>query len=270
MNTISLLFASLSLLAISSVNAATIIAADSASDPVYSDGWQHGDNGGFGWSGGWGINSTDGDFHTSTGASGSIDTGGRSWMFTTASPGYRFSWAERAFNDPLGIGDTVSIRFVHGMFGVDGGISVALADSRVFGWTPFIFQSQPGRETYYIDAVGLPEESGIPLTTDPMLLTYTRTGSDAYTLSLSVGQAEPLVFYGSGSDRIDRITIESYSGPNSQNAPVYFNELFISRVPEPSVLGFAATAVSAFIGRRRRTRANKRMQATGLRPVPDP
>ena len=247
----SLCFFSVGLLAGDPLSAATIIAADSASDVVYSDGWQHGDNGGFGWNGGWNIVSTDGDSHTSTGPSGSIDTGGRSWMFTTASPGYRYSSAQRAFTDPLGIGDSVSIRFVHGIFGEDGGISVALTDSRVIGWTPFYFQSLPGRSTYYIDAVGLPEESGIPNTTDPILLNYARTGMEAYTLSVTVAQAEPLLFYGSGADMIDRITIYSYAGPNSQNAPAYFNELFISRVPEPSVVGLLAMSVAAFLARRR-------------------
>ncbi len=73
----------------------------------------------------------------------------------------------------------------------------------------------------------------------------------AHVAQFQPAGAEPLLFHGSGADKIDRFSITSYSGPSSQNTPVYFNELFISRVPEPSVMGLFVVAVAASLTRRR-------------------
>ena len=84
---------------------AAVLLADSADDPAYSDGWQDGDNGGFGlgpWIGAGTLGSASGN-----GADilPTIDTSGVSWSLAAGSSGIR-----RPLDAVVGVGVTLSMR----------------------------------------------------------------------------------------------------------------------------------------------------------------
>ncbi len=190
---------------------ATIIATDSAADSVYAS-WDPGDNGGTGWGGGWtfrnqsntvltttngqrgwfsgsslGNNSgeTDlplpGDSDINTPSSGS----GRAWGLYSNGTTLDQVYAIRPLGSNLLVGDTVSWYMDNG--NIASGQVVGLRflsdatniNSRVFE-ARFV-----GGDTFYT-TVGTPNQtSTIGFTRQGLLLQYTLTGSDTYSLKIT-------------------------------------------------------------------------------------
>lgn len=258
------------LLPLIGANAANL-ASDSAADAVYDDGWQSGDNGGYGF-GPWvfTFNSTDpnrnGVFMGSSANNGeapcgNIDTGGRAWgmyanvLVDSSGPSIGIVFATRAFTGgELGIGQTLTLAMDNGWIeqGFRGPGSVGFSLNR------FSFFFAGGDDQYRVgngnphDWVGL-YGTGIPFTDDGLLVSFTRTGEDTYRLVVAPQGGSPVEFTGTmpPGGPIDSITLfNRFAGPDSPR-DAFFNNLAI--IPEPTTAALVAlSALPAWWLRRRR------------------
>jgi hypothetical protein len=170
---------------------AAILASDSAADGTYDDGWNLGDNGGFGFFP-WTLNNTgpnSGHFiFTSTengdgdsNGDGDIDTAGRAWgMFANSG---ELAEAFRGFNSPLAAGDTFRVAMDVGF--IDSG-SVDLMALRTFGGDnrmELLFIG--GQNTFLINDFVVGFDTGIPFTDEGLEVAVRITGADTYDVAIT-------------------------------------------------------------------------------------
>ncbi len=175
-----------------------IVASDNASDAVYNDGWQTGDDGGFGF-GAWTLSTSGGNagfFIGSSNGNGSnngpgIDTGGESFGLYANSNDNPSALASRPIDSPLVVGSTLSFGYDNGF--VDGGVAAQfrLADST--GTARLTFQFVGGGNNYsVIDAGGTqnfgngngPNDLG-GFSSAGLTGIFTLTGTDTYSLQMT-------------------------------------------------------------------------------------
>ena len=241
---------------------------DDASQEDYLDGWDAGDNGGFGfrpWSfgsvgplpaGGWagvGSSTANGD---AAAPAGDIDSaGGRAWWVSTNVPSSERRGsiaATRRLVGALGVGQRLS-------FDLDGYPNALNADMfRVelgnaggprwsFGMDPFF--------TRFYDGVTAGGVLLAPITFEGIHVDVTLTGPDSIAIASRVlGAGEPVVvnaaLSGAAGSAIDRITfaVDPSFGPIDA---FYVNNLAVT--PEPGLTGAGLLALGAW-GLRRRSR----------------
>ncbi|MBC7809363.1 MAG: hypothetical protein H7145_24780 [Akkermansiaceae bacterium] len=179
-------------------NARPVVASDNASDAVYNDGWQTGDNGGFGF-GAWTLSTAGGNagFFIGTskgnggGGSNGIDTAGESFGLFANSNDNPSALASRPINSAVVVGGTVSFGFDNGF--VDGGRAPQFLLADGGGVARLTFQFVGGGNNYSVIDAGGTQNFGngngandLGQYTDGGLSgTFTLTGLDAYTLQVT-------------------------------------------------------------------------------------
>jgi hypothetical protein len=235
------------------------LAFDSAADSVYDDGWQNGDNGGYGWGGGWvalfspynfiGSSTTNGV--GDPGLDGDINTQGRSWGMYTLDPGsisHEATFAIRPFDGALTLGQQFAID-------IDTGPSGGFGN----GFAGFSLRDSETNERFVltISAGGVfiqGASTGISFTDQGFHIVFTLTGSDTYSVSLyGVGGDAPIGLpmsfsgplgdpSGAGLASVKLFTVDT--GPDPVNWQ-FFNSIAI--IPEASTFTLLAFSLPLLV-----------------------
>jgi hypothetical protein len=226
--------------------AAGVQAANLASDNATNyPSWVAGSNGGTGF-GAWvfgGFGSSGHFLGDSTinagGSSGGINTGGAAWGMFANSGG--LADAVRPFTGgALTLGQSVVVDFDNGWIATGGTVGLALQTSGGSNRIEFYFV---GGDTTYTINNGSPINSGVPFTGDGLRLTFTLTGANAMTLTISSlngsNGGTNSVFAGlglaggTGTD-IEQIRFFNFNAGAGSNHDAFYNNLQI--IPEPSTV----------------------------------
>jgi MYXO-CTERM domain-containing protein len=126
----------------------------------------------------------------------------------------------------------------------------------------FQFYFNGGASDYYINVGGTQVDTGVGYTADPLTLSYAQGTGDAWSFSISVNGSPAATLSSTSTgdllsdNAISQVDLFSLNGADSgsQNDNMFFNNLVIQTVPEPSsaVLGGLAGLVAIFAVRRRR------------------
>ncbi|MBC8138458.1 MAG: PEP-CTERM sorting domain-containing protein [Fibrella sp.] len=249
-------------------NARPVVASDNASDVVYNDGWQTGDNGGFGF-GAWALSTSGGNAGFFTGTSNNngdgggtgIDTAGESFGLFANSNDNPSALASRPINNAIVVGETLTFGFDNGF--VDGGLApqFRLADSD--GVARLTFQFVGGGNNYSVVDAGGTQNFGngngandLGGYTDGGLVgIFTLTGLDTYALRMMrLDQPSQTATIsgtlagigGSGITRLQAFTNARGGGGSGDYFVNSFQIETLAVVPEPgtlSLLVFAAGMV---------------------------
>lgn len=268
----------------SAVSYAALLAADSATNAAYDDGWQAGDNGGFGW-GPWDFTGT---YNTPVGQTIDIFSDpndlGRAWtLFNADAPpgpgsGTDIAQAGRAIPGGLSVGQTVSVvvdnpterQFFRGYtvrFNTGGGNTVfaGTPQSRLAVGTFEYFTN--GR--WYATGTGGNSTLFDGDTNNGLRIDLTLTAVDAFTLKMTPLDNPAAAFTKSGvldgpaGSAIDWVEIELYNTDSDYYpAPAvpgaetdfYASYMQISFVPEPAsaAMLLAGAGGALAVARRRR------------------
>jgi len=242
---------------------AAALAVDNADELAYSDGWQDGDNGGFGF-GPWFLGTLfgnptfgghfigDSSANGSTPPSGNINTNGVSFGLYANTD--EFSFAGRAFTGgPLGVGQSFILDMDHGDVQLGGSVGFNLGSRLSFG-------RSTDNEYFVIDADGV-TITDVPVTDDGLTVFVGLTGADTYELAIQPFGSGATVIPGTlaGSGDILGFELFNDNAGTSPNNDVYFNfiEVAGAAIPEPATGALTAMAAFAFglVRRRRRRRA---------------
>jgi hypothetical protein len=237
------------------------LAWDAADDSVYADGWQNGDDGGFGWNGGWIFrqmgDTSGGGYDIATSSlngvvPGDIDTNGVAWRLY-ASNGATVG-ADRRFAAPMEIGDTFSIDLDIADYPLDVFAIIDFAN----GTSPVPRMSFGVRDGapnyYYYDAAG-DVDSSVPVNAAGLHVEFTMTGADTYKMRLVPGVGDEATRSGvlQGSGAIAKVGVYLTADESPTMREAFFNSAHL--VPEPggaSAAMGAAAALGALLYRRRR------------------
>jgi hypothetical protein len=272
----------------SAMSYAATIAFDTATDAAYDDGWQAGDNGGFGW-GGWDFTGT---YDTTVGQAMDIFSTpndlGRAWtLYNADGPqpgpapdfGTDISQAGRAIPGGLAPGDSVHVvidnpierSFYRGYtvrFNTGGGNTVyaGTPQSRMAVGT---FENSTNGQWYATGTGGNPTLVDVD-TNRGMRIDFTLTGTDTFNLVMTPLNDPGIAFSKSGTlngpagSTIDWVEFEMYNTdsdwyptPNGQGRETdfYISNMWITFVPEPTsaaLLVLGAGVIAAACGARRR------------------
>lgn len=260
-------------------------AFDSATDPVYDDGWQEGDNGGTGWGGGWTFdsprplerhfigNSAGNGNGDTTPPAGDINTprtsSGRAWgLANSTAPGAqtRVTFADRRFGGDLSVGQTFSVDFDNGTItgGSPSGVGIALIDTfaagRQFVWEFGIAGGEgPGSSSYFID--GREDRQFGPAFTDEGLhIDFTLLESNGYVVAITPLGGETSTYTGNlrasgqADASPDAVRFYNLNGGNTVAGESFYNNMAVRQVPEPmsGMSGFGFVGLASLFRRRRR------------------
>jgi hypothetical protein len=223
------------------------LAFDNASQSVYADGWQTGDNGGFGF-GAWTITPTGQGLIGSSTANGDaqapagdIDTpGSRSWALAFVSDSTTIT-AVRPLTGPLNAGQ-------HIMFDIDGSstpnsefMEVHLGSASGDRW---YVQIRPTAIAF----IGSSQSLVIPPTREGVHVDFTLTGADTYALSANVLGAQPTVvtgtLAGTTGSLIDQVSLQFIELSFVAGDVFYSNSLAVTPEPSGGLLLMCAGATS--------------------------
>lgn len=242
------MIAALCLIQVAAGALATITAWDSAADPVYSGGWSSGQNGGYGLVP-WSLYPTAGTAFVgdsnANGAGGGpgINSAGRAWGINAPFDWSAYPYFYRGISGPVGLGDTISWDVDLGAVGTSGVHQFGVG--HVFmgldgGASSLWFQDDSGR-------VG----TSIGATDGGLHIEYQWTGSTSavvrvtvlatsFTHSLTANAPVGTYFVGQAM----------FSGP-THASDMYFNNMKVETVPEPSTLALIGIAGVPLLRRRR-------------------
>ena len=264
---------------------AVIIAADNASSAPYNDGWQNGDNGGFGF-GAWGFGGFGtsggfiGDSTANAGGSGGINTtvgpdanvsAPRSWG-TFANPGALFD-AHRSI-PTLSQESTLSLRMDNGFIrgpsdgSPNGSVGVSFRSTPTFkNMLEFFFTGGDASYTY-LDGDGF-HATGIGFTGNGLTLGLHLTSASTYSLVVSNGDSTVLLgtFAGNLGNNTDghlslalndvrpfNFSAQRFAGDGAADA--FFNsfqvDAVVAAVPEPTMVAMLGLGGIIIWFRRRR------------------
>jgi len=162
------------LIKVSATNAGGVVASDSGSDPVYSDGWGTTDNGGSGW-GPWTFYTQVGDPNQNgrfMATAAAVDVGTPAWGLY-ANNG-NLSEAKRFMTSPLQVGQTVSVSMDNGLIDTGAGVGIAMQNEAGTTLWQFFFN---GGDTFYSITDGTTD---IGWTTNGLDVAFTLTGPSTY------------------------------------------------------------------------------------------
>jgi hypothetical protein len=258
-----------------SVEAANV-AFDSAADPVYNDGWQSGDNGGFGfmpWTliefgtqSGHIIASSTGngdgiDDGTTRGAANDrdIDTAGRSWgtYAFIDSDGDATGALRELTGGPLAIGQSLFVDMDNGEINQQGLNSVNI-QFLVPDGNEVWFRFEGGDTNYEVFSNNLSTYTPTTLgfADEGMTVQLTRTAFDTLDLTATLrngdSQTLPLTMTGLDGAAIYAIFLNNDSAGIGASNEAYFNSIRVDGVPEPGTLVLALSAAAAALFRRRK------------------
>ncbi|MCB1069861.1 MAG: hypothetical protein H7A43_05540 [Verrucomicrobia bacterium] len=204
------------------------IASDKATDAVYADGWQSGDNGGSGFDEWMLISNGVNAGHTivSNTFFNNLDSVQKAWTLWAHSGSEANAY--RAFPRPLRSGDTVQVMFENSWIDTGGAVGVALENPDGESLLEFYFQA--GSLNYTIrDATGI-RDSGIEGTGSGFPLSMTRTDGNGYEL-----EARGTTITGSLIARTDMSAVRfrawNHSAGLGDNYQFYLSNLSVTQSP---------------------------------------
>ena len=234
------------------------IAFDSAADVVYNNGWQAGDNGGFGFTP-WvflaqgnsghflGTSTANGDgiddgIIQGVAGDGDIDTAGRSWGLFSQGNGAASTAFRQLTGGPLSIGQSIGIDMDNG--GVDttffSGVQFITNTDQI------LFRFHGGDPTYevYTQNLTVQQQSALPFADEGLSLNLLRTGSATFDLKVTLrnGNSQTLSLTTLDGDVIGFVLQNTGAGVSPKN-DAYYNSMRIGVIPEPKsvvllILGF--------------------------------
>jgi len=244
-----------------SVAAASLIAADDASNAVYNSGWGTGSNGGTNF-GAWTMQSSGGSggfagTFTDNGPAGDdqISVGNKSWgTFANGSSDFQAAIAYRGWSQPLSVGQSFKVSMDNGGIQnsetVAGSAGFSLRNGNASANTGdynnnerFEFYFVGGDSNYHIADAGGAFDTGIGFTNQGLDFTFTLTGTDTYDLSVFRRESsQTFNFTGRTLNTAAGSSIDSVAlfNRNTEQGNVYFNSMSI--VPEPASMGLLALA----------------------------
>ncbi|MEZ6190500.1 MAG: PEP-CTERM sorting domain-containing protein [Phycisphaerales bacterium] len=240
------------------------LAFDSAADPVYNDGWQSGDNGGYGLAP-WGLlalGTSSGHFMSTSTGNGDglddgttrgaandrdIDTSGRSWgMYASYDANADGAGAFRSLTGgPLSIGQSILIDMDNGYI-VASGLNTVGVQFLVSDGNAVFFRFKGGDTNYEVLTNNFTtiDTTTLGFADEGMTIALTRTGfaTMSLTATLRNGDTDTIALIMTGSAGADVIGLSlnnDSAGPGSSH-DAYFNSITVT--PEPAsaaLLGIA-------------------------------
>ena len=201
-------------------NSGTQLLSDSAA--TYTT-WTSGSTGGSGF-GAWAL--------SSTGSGGHFLANNNTGMNVGASKGFGLwangggvSLATRNFANPMGAGDSFSIRFDNNEIVNGAQVGFSLADAN--GATRFRFYFVGGEMNYRITDATTGRQTGLPYTANGMTLTLNLNSATDYVLETPGGPISGTL--GAGAP-ISRLIVENNNAGNGSNYDQFFGEIAHTRV----------------------------------------
>jgi len=246
------------LLTLAAPAGASLVAFDQATDVVYDNGWQSGDNGGSGF-GAWSLNDSGGaggffigsSTNNGGGGTGHIDVAGESWGAYGGGAGVT---ATRPLTGALSVGQGIDVDFDQGF--VDGGPLAGFRFLATDGSTRFQYNFLGGTNNYEVrGAANQPTAHGY--TPDGMKTSFSLTGTDAFEFKVTYNTGAPVTetftgaLGGTAGTGIDRIELFNAHNHGGSDYDAFINAIAV--VPEPATIGLAALA-AAMLGARRARR----------------
>lgn len=236
-----------------------IVAQDNANDAAYNDGWQNGDNGGFGFSN-WilassGSSSQAGQFIGSSAfnASGdgpqNIDTNGKA--FGTYANSSNQSAASRGFSVTMQAGNVYRFQLDNGFINNGGAVTAGFyAGNTAVAVIDFIGGNSGG--DYDLKDGNTNVGTGLAFTGRGLSYELTFTSATDYTAVLTkLDGSGSFSYNGTTSATIDTFNLFNTNAGNGGNHDAFVNSLEIEAVPEPMTI-IALGVGAALVARRRR------------------
>lgn len=252
------------------------LAFDSAADTVYNDGWQSGDNGGYGF-GPWGlikIGSSSGHFMAGSTGNGDgvddgntngaandfdIDTAGRAWgMYASIDSQGDGAGAVRPLTGgPLGIGQSISLDMDNGYISNAGfnyvGVTFAASNDSVL----FRFEGGDSNYEVYSNSLATLTPTTLSFADEGLSLTLTRTGFSTVSLTATLRngatQTLPLTLNGPNGADIQTVLMTNDSAGQGPAHDAFFNSMTVT--PEPASAALLGIAGVFTFNRRTRSRS---------------
>ncbi len=270
-NLVSAMCVSVSLSIIEDTLAANL-AFDSAADPVYNDGWQSGDNGGYGFAP-WALltlGSSSGHFLASSTGNGDglddgningaandhdIDTAGRAWgMYASFDSSADGAGAVRNLTGgALTVGQSISIDMDNGYINSSGynyvGITFVSSSDSVL----FRFEGGDANYEVYSNNLATLTPTTLPFADEGLTLSLTRTGFSTIDLTATLRngatQTLPLILSGATGADIQAVLLANDSAGQGPPHDAYFNSITVT--PEPASAALLGLGAMALVSRRR-------------------
>ena len=266
----ALLIAAATAAACSAAAGAASVASDMASNAPYGDGWDDGDNGGFGFVA-WDVSpdvninqsgvfigdaTTNGNSATGGGPLGEppddINTSGESFGLYANSG--QTSSAVRPFNGPLVPGDLFEVDLDTGF--IDSGGTVGLFLQNAAGDSLFQFFFGGGNTNYIVNDGSGERDTGVPFTQDGLSLDFTLTDADSYEFTV-ISFSGPTAtitgdLIGSVDPAVSRLRLFNTNAGAGDEHNFFANGLAITPVPEPVTVLGGVSLLSLVVLRRRK------------------
>ena len=244
---------------------AAVLGADDAAAAAYNTGWTSGTNGGSGF-GPWilspaqntntsgffvGTSANNGDGGGNALPPSDIDVTGESWGIYANSG--QTATALRPFTGDLTVGQRLVFSFDNGWIDTGGEVGFALAGA---GEDRIQFFFTGGDQNYVLlDQAGI-RDTLIPFIDEGMVVDFTLTGADTYSLTVVPHGATVRSFTGTlGGTAGDGIAAVRFFNDNAgsfSQRDLFVNSLAI--VPEPATPVAVGVVVTGLLPRRRRSR----------------
>lgn len=220
-------------------------AADNAADPVYNNGWQTSDNGGYGWQpwsvSGQGITLGDSNTNGSGGGPG-INTAGRAWALGHTSTS---DYATRQLQTAMAVNDVMGMA----IDAAPGGINSL--DFRLMSGSSNIFSLH-----FMPSMIGYSDNTGFHVVSSTLAdsgykFSFTNQGGGNYGASLNqLGTINTTVWSGSIPNvPITGIGVQVFSSSLNPADKHFINSMDV--VPEPATVVALGTGLAAILKRRR-------------------
>jgi len=208
----------------SNAASASVIATDNASNAPYA-AWEHGDNGGTGWGGGWifTTNGSAGHFRGTAAGNTNMNTGAFGWGLYASGGG--LAAAVRPLGSVLQVGQSLSLLFDNN--GIQNGGVVGIGLQNAGGTNLFEFYFVGGDTNYVVsDSLG-GHGTGIPWSNNGWSLGFTKTNATGYRFTVGTNVITGSLS-ASSDQAIQLIRFFNFDSGPGQNGDTFINNIQIT------------------------------------------